>query len=178
MSVLLVGLGNPGSEYEKTRHNVGFRVLEFFAGEHGSAVSKKGFSSFWTKLSVGSDVFVQLSQTYMNLSGEAVRALADYYRIAPKNIMLVHDELDLPLGKLKKAFGSGAAGHRGVSSVAEHLGTKDFWRLRLGIGRPERKEQVSDFVLHPFQKDEEVFVEKMIKEAVSLLNEFILEVKK
>ncbi|QQR79454.1 MAG: aminoacyl-tRNA hydrolase [Deltaproteobacteria bacterium] len=178
--VLIVGLGNPGTEYEETRHNIGFKAVHSFAEKYGSEIRKKGFSSYWAKLHIEErDVYVQLPQTYMNLSGQAVREILDYYRVSPAQLVLVHDELDLPLGKLKKGFSSGAAGHRGVSSVIEHLGTKDFWRIRMGVGRPEgpgHKGQISDFVLHRFTQDEEKIVDVMIKESESLLNKIILEV--
>ncbi len=171
---LVVGLGNPGEEYVGTRHNVGFEALERLAGEVGMMFGKKSFSSLWTKEKIeGRDVAFQLPQTFMNLSGDAVAELCGFFRIAPADVLVVHDDLDLDLGRIKSGFDSGAAGHRGVTSITERLGTKAYHRLKLGIGRPERKAQVQDFVLSRFSKDERAAVETMMGEAVKKISEWI-----
>jgi PTH1 family peptidyl-tRNA hydrolase len=173
---LVVGLGNPGEKYEETRHNVGCKAVERLAERHGVRISKKGFSSLWGKGSVGGeDVLFLLPQTYMNLSGGAVREVLDYYRLAAGRLAVAHDDLDLPLGRVKWDFDAGAAGHRGVASMIDHLGTKAFYRARMGIGRPERKEDVENFVLSPFAKGEREAAEAMTEEAVGLLEKWIQE---
>lgn len=173
---LVAGLGNPGEKYEKTRHNIGFHVVGRLAERHGVRISKKGFSSLWAKGEVGGeDVIFLLPQTFMNLSGGAVREALEYYRLAPAQLAVAHDELDLPLGRVKWAFEAGTAGNKGVSSIVDHLGTKAFYRARLGIGRPEMKEQVEGYVLSPFGKDEREDAEAMTEEAVGLLEKWIQE---
>lgn len=176
--LIVVGLGNPGRQYLKTRHNVGFMVVERLveaAGIDLSKGAKKGFSSFWTKGNIeGRDVILQLPQTFMNLSGRAVREIMDYFHVQPLNVMVVHDDLDLPLGRVKQVFDSGSAGHRGVGSMIESLGTKAFHRIRVGIGKPAVKEEVERYVLSPFEKAEYEVLEKVIGEGVDLLRTWIL----
>lgn len=173
---LIVGLGNPGREYGETRHNIGFRVVGCLAEKSGIGIVKKGFSSLWGKGRVeGADVILMLPQTFMNRSGETVRQVKDFYRIPEQGLMVVHDDLDLPLGRIRQDYNAGAAGHRGVLSIVEALGTKSFHRLRMGIGRPERKEEVEDFVLSPFEKGERDAVHAMINNATDLLLKWICE---
>ncbi len=122
-----------------------------------------------------SDILFLLPQTYMNRSGEAVREARDFFRVEPEQMMVVHDDLDLALGRLKLDFDAGAAGHRGVASITDTLGTKAYHRIRMGIGRPHRKEQVESFVLSPFSPEEEPVAEQMVEEAKSSLRKWILE---
>lgn len=171
---LVVGLGNPGREYAKTRHNIGFMVVDHLAREEEVKVSKKGFSSLWAKGKIGDEeVLFLLPQAFMNRSGEAVREIKDYYRIEDRDLVVVHDDLDLPLGRIKLDFEAGAAGHRGVGSIIEVLGTKGFYRVRIGIGRPARKEEVEAYVLSPFEEGEEEAVCETVKDAVKILREWI-----
>ena len=171
---MVVGLGNPGGKYEGTRHNIGFDAVNRLADRHGSRISKKGFSSLWVKGGIGGEeILFLLPQTYMNLSGGAVREAMDYYKLAPAQLAVAHDDLDLPLGRVKWDFESGAAGHRGVSSMIDHLGTKAFYRARMGIGRPALKQDVEGYVLSPFAKAEREIVEAMIGETVELLEKWI-----
>ena len=170
----MVGLGNPGREYAKTRHNIGCMVVGQLAKEEGIGVSKKGFSSLWAKGKVGGqEVLFLLPQTFMNRSGEAVREIKDYYRIEDRDLVVVHDDLDLPFGRIKLDFEAGAAGHRGVSSLIEVLGTKGFYRVRIGIGRPMKKEEVEAYVLSPFEEGEEAAVGETVQDAVKILREWI-----
>jgi PTH1 family peptidyl-tRNA hydrolase len=172
----VIGLGNPGEKYEGTRHNIGFDVIGRLAERHGVRMTKKGFGGFWAKGAVsGVEVLWLLPQTFMNLSGGSVREALDYFKISPGQLAVAHDDLDLALGRVKWDFGSGAAGHRGVSSIIDHLGTKAFYRVRVGIGRPERKEEVESFVLSPFSKSEGTAVEAMTEEAVGLLEKWLCE---
>ncbi len=175
---LLVGLGNPGPQYATTRHNIGFMVVEDLALQQGWKISKKSFSSLWDKVGgkgnlEGVEILVQFPQTYMNLSGQAVRELKEYYRILDQDVLVVHDELDLDVGRVKKDFGAGAAGHRGVSSMIQELGTKNFHRIRMGIGRPIKKEEVEGYVLSPFSKTEEESRNRMIDEACCLIKDWV-----
>ena len=138
---MIVGLGNPGPEYARNRHNIGFQVADLFAGQHGLS-----FDKFQKRARVaigpvklaswGGKVLLAKPMTYMNLSGEAVGALAAFYKIAPVDILVVSDDLDLPPGKLRLRVGGSAGGQKGVKSISQHLHTEDFPRLRIGIGRP------------------------------------------
>ena len=162
---LVVGLGNPGREHVDTRHNAGFwfvdalasRLSTSFAGEakfHGHVARATG------------DLRLLKPGTYMNLSGRAVAALAQFFAIAPEEILVVHDELDLAPGAVKMKFGGGHAGHNGLRNIAQQMGTADFWRLRLGIGHPRDsdipQQQVVDYVLQPPRKDERAAILRAI----------------
>lgn len=154
---LLVGLGNPGTEYALTRHNAGFMLADSIARAYafpGWTAKHKGHV---TKGNAGGLPLVLLKpQTYMNLSGQSVQAAASFYKIPPENILVAHDELDLPLAQLKYKTGGGDAGHNGLKSITQMLGTPNYARLRIGIGRPAHKSQVSDYVLHTFPPAEEL----------------------
>jgi PTH1 family peptidyl-tRNA hydrolase len=155
---LVVGLGNPGREYEATRHNVGFWFAEALARDQNLTFKNEvKFHGLVARGQVhGHEVFVLKPQTFMNLSGRAVGAVAQFYKILPAQILVVHDELDLPPGIAKLKTGGGHGGHNGLKDIIAQLGTKDFWRLRVGIGHPGDKSQVSNFVLNnPRQEERE-----------------------
>jgi PTH1 family peptidyl-tRNA hydrolase len=171
---LLVGLGNPGPEYEATRHNAGFWLVERYARGVGAAFKhERGFFG----LVANSGAFrLLLPQTYMNRSGQAVGALARFYKIAPDEILVAHDELDLLPGAVKIKKGGGYAGHNGLKDIAAALGTPDFWRLRIGIGHPRSvnvQHQVVDFVLHPPRRDEEKLIDEAIDRALTVMPEML-----
>ncbi len=173
---MVVGLGNPGEKYHGTRHNVGFDVVRGLAGEAGVRIAKKSFSSLWAKEKVGGrEVLFLLPQTFMNRSGEAVGEAMGFYKVLPQDLMVVHDDLDLALGRVKADFNAGAAGHRGIGAIIDRLGTKEFHRIRLGIGRPERKEDVEGFVLSPFGSGDRETVAVMKAEAVGELRKWIVK---
>ena len=177
--LLIVGLGNPGSDYEKTRHSVGFEVVGRLASAAGLLLKTKSFSSLYGKGQVeGHEVLLLLPQTFMNLSGQAVREAKDYYKVEAKDLLAVHDDLDLPLGRVKLDFNAGAAGHRGVESVVDHLGTKAFYRIRMGIGRPQKgREDVESFVLSRFTQEEGETAEQMIEASLKILRDWIKKEK-
>lgn len=160
---LVVGLGNPGSEYAGTRHNVGFMVVEAVRGEYGFPNWASKCKGLVSKGKVGPhEVILLMPQTFMNLSGGSVQAAAAFYKIEPADIFVVHDELDLGTGQLRTKVGGGDAGHNGLKSITASLGTPDYGRLRFGIDRPVHKAQVHDYVLHRFAAEEEPLVEKRI----------------
>ena len=146
---LLVGLGNPGSEYEATRHNAGFWWLDAVAVRLKATLQpERGYHGRVARANVqGNAVWLLAPQTYMNLSGKAVAALARFYKIEPGEIIVAHDELDLPPGEMKLKFSGGHAGHNGLRDIHAQLGSPDYWRLRLGIGHPGVKTEVADYVL-------------------------------
>ena len=167
---LLVGLGNPGPEYETTRHNAGFWLAEAYARGAGAAFRNE--KAFFGKLAKASNVLVLLPQTYMNRSGDAVGSLARFYKIAPDEILVAHDELDLLPGAAKLKKGGGHAGHNGLRDIAAKLGTPDFWRLRLGIGHPRSlnlRNEVADFVLHPPRAEEQNAIDDAISRSLAVL---------
>jgi PTH1 family peptidyl-tRNA hydrolase len=160
---LIVGLGNPGREYTFTRHNIGFLAVDQLAEEFGTGGDKSLFKSVVrTALIDKQNILLQKPQTFMNLSGEAVGACARFYKIDLANIIVLHDELDIPFGTIKVKKGGGAAGHNGLKSIDQHLG-QDYWRVRLGIGHPGDKDRVSDHVLSDFSKAEEKALESFFK---------------
>lgn len=162
---LLVGLGNPGAKYTYTRHNIGFMVLDRMAERLGVSGWQDKFQAHFAKTRLGEhDVALVKPQTFMNLSGQAVQQALAFYKLPLENLVVAHDELDLPLGALRIKIGGGAAGHRGVQSVAAHCG-EGYIRLRLGIGRPESENYVlSDFP----QADRDKLLELLDKSADAL----------
>ena len=161
---LIVGLGNPGVEYEDTRHNVGFWLVERLADE--LKVSLAAQSKFFGRVAraghSGDELWLLCPSTYMNRSGQSVAALARFYKIAPTEILVVHDELDLPPGAIRLKQGGGSAGHNGLKDISAQLGTPDFWRLRLGIGHPGDRAAVADYVLHAPRKEEQAEIDRAL----------------
>jgi len=154
--MLLVGLGNPGARYARNRHNVGFMAVEDVLHRYSFPAWREKFKGFYSAADIaGQRVHLLLPQTFMNNSGESVRAAADFFKIAPAEVVVVYDELDLPPGQAKFKTGGGHAGHNGVRSIIQHLGTPDFQRIRIGIGHPGRKELVTPYVLGDFAADEQ-----------------------
>ncbi len=173
--ILLTGLGNPGVTYEETRHNVGFMVLEAVRQHYDLPGWTGKFKGLVSKGKVGGvDVVLLQPQTFMNLSGQSVQPAAAFYKIEAKDILVVHDELDLELGQLRWKIGGGDAGHNGLKSITETLGTPNYQRLRFGIDRPVHKAQVSDYVLHKFSAEERERVEARIGQIVNALPKILL----
>ena len=164
---LIVGLGNPGSEYTETRHNAGFWFIEELAAANGAQFrSEKKFHGEVAKINIaGRDIWLLKPQTFMNRSGQAIKSLASFYRIEAENILVAHDELDLEVGVIKLKMGGGHGGHNGLRDTIAHLGTKEFHRLRIGIGHPGSKNQVVDYVLHRPSQDERVGIDNSISDA-------------
>ena len=153
---IIVGLGNPGRKFQKTRHNIGFRIIDELA--------KRKTKKF----------IIAKPQTFMNNSGKAVKAVLNFYKIKPENLWVIHDDIDLPLGKFKISKSRGSAGHKGVESIIRELKTKDFNRLRIGIcpqtGKPKA---VENFVLQKFTKEEEKILKEFIKQIITEIDNFI-----
>ncbi len=158
---LIVGLGNPGREYEDTRHNVGFWWVDELARHHKlNFNSEAKFHGLTARGNLhGHELWLLKPQTFMNVSGRAVGALAQFYKITPAEILVVHDELDLPPGTAKLKTGGGHGGHNGLKDIIAHLGTKDFWRLRVGIGHPGERSEVSNYVLNDPRREERELID-------------------
>lgn len=155
---LVVGLGNPGKEYENTRHNVGFMFIDSLVSYYGFSPEKKKFHSYINEGFIGGKkLLLQKPSTYMNFSGGAVLSAAGFYKIPNDNIIVIHDDLDLPVGKLRVKIGGGAGGHNGLKDIDAKLGP-NYKRLRMGVGRPRGGAEVSDYVLGNFSKSDRQIV--------------------
>ena len=176
---LIIGLGNPGAEYAKTRHNAGFWLLDAVARQHNATLAMNrnfngiaGKFSFSPPSQASQDIHLLQPQTYMNRSGQSVAALMRFYKLEPADILVVHDELDLPAGAARLKRGGGTGGHNGLKDIQAHLGTADYWRLRLGIGHPRElglNQQVADFVLHKPSLDHQIAIDLAIDRSLAVL---------
>lgn len=172
---LVAGLGNPGAEYEQTRHNAGFWFVDCLADQMGAPALKKE-SRFQALVArgrmAGQDIWLAKPQTFMNLSGRAIGALAHFYRILPEEILVVHDELDIAPGVARLKKGGSTGGHRGLNDIVAALGTQDFWRLRLGVGHPRNaglKMAVIDYVLQRPGKEDMQLIEEASQRALEVM---------
>jgi peptidyl-tRNA hydrolase, PTH1 family len=172
---LIVGLGNPGKRYAATRHNIGFMVLEKLAAKSEVELKQKSFNASWGKGTISNkNVIMAMPQTYMNLSGTAVRKLQTFFKIDISNLMVIHDDLDLPFGAVRLKTGGGNAGHKGLSSIEDNLGSSGFMRVRLGIGKPVDKSLIEGYVLENFRKDEQSLLPQILNQAADACAEIIL----
>ena len=179
MTWLVVGLGNPGDEYAATRHNVGQMVIDHLAKRHSvklsSHKSRTDIAAY--KLGVGVDVhpiILAKSKSYMNESGGPIKALASFYSVEPSNIIVLHDELDIPYAAIRTKVAGGDNGHNGLKSLTSSLGTADYFRVRLGIGRPMGQQDPGDFVLKQFSKEEKKSIDEFIERGADCV-EFLIE---
>jgi PTH1 family peptidyl-tRNA hydrolase len=172
---IVVGLGNPGARYEKTRHNLGAMVLDALAKRTGAGLRshKSGCLTDETKLA-GERVVLARPTSYMNESGRPVGALMRWYKADPERLIVVHDELDIPFDEVRVKLGGGVAGHNGLRSVASHLGTKDFIRVRVGVSRPPGRQDAADYVLSEFSSNERKVLPEVVERAADAV-ELILE---
>lgn len=171
---LIVGLGNPGPEYETTRHNAGFWLADHYADDLRASFNfEKSFFGMVAKARRGAEnVLLLKPATYMNRSGQAVGAMARFYKLEPSQVLVLHDELDLLPGQVKMKQGGGHAGHNGLRDIQSALGSADFWRLRIGIGHPRTlglAQQVADFVLHSPRREELTGIESVIDRCRAVL---------
>jgi PTH1 family peptidyl-tRNA hydrolase len=173
-----IGLGNPGREYELTRHNIGFLAIDQLSRAWDIPVNKYRFKSLVGKGNYeGNTVLLAKPQGYMNLSGDAVASITRFYKLSLEQICIIHDDLDLPFGKIRLRRSGGSAGQKGMASIIARLGTEEFYRLRIGIGRPPGQMEAADYVLQSFRKKESGILEDVLNKAVGaiemLLNEGI-----
>lgn len=169
---VLVGLGNPGRAYADTRHNIGFMCMDTLARRHGVAFDKVAMQALTASLTLGAErVLLVKPQTFMNLSGDSVGALIAWHKLTPQDVIIVADDMDLPFGHLRLRFKGGAGGHNGLKSIIERLGTEEFPRVRVGIGRPPGRQQARGYVLDGFSADEHAelaFVCPQVADALEL----------
>jgi PTH1 family peptidyl-tRNA hydrolase len=174
--LLVVGLGNPGEEYARTRHNVGAEVVEILARRHGGKLRKQKERSLTDEVNVaGKRMALAVPLTYMNLSGEAVAPLVRRYGVEPGQLVVVQDEMDFELGRLQVKNGGGLAGHNGLKSIVAHLHTQDFVRVRIGIGKPPGSRQGADHVLRRFSKAERKEIDVTLEEAADAVELILAE---
>jgi len=178
--ILIVGLGNPGKKFEKTRHNIGRLVASNWqqVTKFPNFELKKKFKALISQGDfAGKKIILALPETFMNSSGKSVKSLTTYYKILTNKLWLIHDDIDIPLGEMKISIGRGTAGHKGVQSIIDELGSKDFVRFRIGISSQRietRKEKLEDFVLKKFTKSEEKIIKEVVKKTIGAI-EFSLK---
>jgi PTH1 family peptidyl-tRNA hydrolase len=171
---LIAGLGNPGTRYQLTRHNLGFLVLDRLAETNRISVGQMGFDARFGKGMIADQAVLLIKpQTFMNLSGASVRKFFEYYRINIDDVIVVHDDLDLPFGTIRFKAGGGHGGHKGLISIIDHLGMTDFSRVRLGIGKPVHKGMVDSYVLSPFSPDEMIVLPRLTSAAATALTDML-----
>ena len=159
---LFVGLGNPGSQYEKTRHNIGFKVIDKLVDDFQARdISKTSFHGFLFR---NTHTLFLKPTTFMNLSGKSIQPVKKFFKIELENVIVVHDDIDLPFGALRFKIGGGHGGHNGLKSIDEHI-TKEYIRVRIGVGKPEHRSQVADYVLHDFSTNEQKAIAKLVEHA-------------
>lgn len=171
---LIVGLGNPGKEYENTRHNIGFIFLDNYLEKNNINNLKEKFKSLYTKENIKEEIiFFQKPLTYMNLSGEAIRELINFYKIDPKNdLLVIYDDKDIPLGEIKIKTKGSSAGHNGIKSIINNIG-EEFIRLKIGIGKPKNKKDLIPFVLGKFTSEEKEILKNLEEHINKTINSFI-----
>jgi PTH1 family peptidyl-tRNA hydrolase len=173
---VIVGLGNPGKKYERTRHNAGFMAIDTISGKWGIPVQQQKFRALVGEGRLGTEkVLLVKPQTYMNLSGESVAEIVSFYKLVPDDILVIYDDLDLPTGKLRLRLKGSAGGHNGVKSLIAHLGTSEWKRIKIGIDRPAPGRSVSDYVLQEFSAEEMRTVQVAIDAAAEAAETWIRE---
>jgi PTH1 family peptidyl-tRNA hydrolase len=170
---LVVGLGNPGKEYERTRHNAGFWLVERFASANGLPFRKDPKYQALVARHDATGAWLLMPQSFMNASGRAVQMLAGFFKIKPEEILVVHDELDFPPGVAKMKQGGGIAGHNGLKDISQRIGSHDYWRLRLGVGKPPSTEAGADYVLHKPSAEERSAIDAAIDKALAVLPQIL-----
>lgn len=171
---VVIGLGNPGEKYAKTRHNAGAMVLDELLRRNGASLKRHKSGCAVAEIGVGDQRMVLArAMTYMNESGRPVRELVRWYKVPVEQVIVVHDELDIPFGEVRIKVGGGTAGHNGVKSVASHLGSKEFIRVRAGVGRPRGRQDSVDFVLSDFSSSERKELDLIIQEAADAVERIV-----
>lgn len=167
---LLVGLGNPGDKYCFTRHNIGFMIADRLSSLNRINFSNKKKGLCGTGQISGEDVILLKPQTFMNLSGESVQPVCSYYNISPENIIVLHDEIDLEFSRIKIKEGGGHGGHNGLRSIVTHIGSNNFTRIRIGVGRPTSGQDVSGYVLQPFSQEEQAELDDLVEKVTNAVD--------
>lgn len=171
---LIVGLGNPEEDYANTRHNMGFNAINEFAKKHNIHINKKKFKGLYEIETVLNEKVILLKpQTFMNLSGESVKEIMDFYKIPIDNLLIIYDDIDVEKGKIRIRKKGSAGSHNGMKSVVENLNTSEFARIRIGIGQPEYKEDMVNYVIGFVPKEEQILLQKGVEEAANAIEEIL-----
>lgn len=169
---LVVGLGNPGKEYENTRHNVGFDVIDTYLKSKNIDIKKEKYNGLYTETNINFEKVIFLKpQKYMNLSGEVVRKYIDFFKIKPEDILVIHDDLDQTLGKVKLKQNSSSGGHNGIKNIELHLGTKNYKRLKIGISN-DKTIDTKNYVLGKISKEERKILDKSIEKCINIIDDY------
>ncbi|CCK83509.1 Peptidyl-tRNA hydrolase [Lactobacillus equicursoris DSM 19284 = JCM 14600 = CIP 110162] len=170
---LIVALGNPGLKYEKTKHNTGFMALDYYLKNHNLTLNRDKFDGLYAKEKIGGeDVIFLEPQTYMNESGKSVAPMANFFKIDPADILVIHDDMDMPVAKLRIRAGGKSGGHNGIKSIIASLGTEKFNRLKIGIKHPDKQSVVS-WVLTPFDADQQALLDQSFETVDQVIDDFI-----
>ena len=173
---IIAGLGNPTREYEKTRHNVGFEVIDVLADMLGTTVEEKKFKGCYGRGIIGGEKVLLLKpQTFMNLSGESIRAASDFYKVDPEHIIIIYDDISLDVGQLRIRKKGSAGGHNGIKNIIAHLGTQEFPRIKVGVGDKPKKMDLADYVMSRFSKEDRAAMEDAFKAAAKAVEVMITE---
>lgn len=172
--VLIVGLGNPGSKYEHNRHNIGFRIVNKLATSAGAAVWKQKFASDFTSCNLCErKIFLMKPSQYMNLSGKPVYDVTAFFKISSSNVIVAYDDIDIPFGEIRIKHAGSSGGHNGIKSIDDYI-SREYWRVRFGVGRPTHNMSVADYVLGNFTKEEESVLEDKIDAALNIIKNKIM----
>ena len=173
---LIVGLGNPGKQYDMTRHNIGFHTIDYIADKYGAKLTKLKFKAVYGEATIsGEKVYLVKPQTYMNLSGESVREAADFYKVDPEHIIVIYDDISLDVGQLRIRKKGSAGGHNGIKNIIAHLGTQEFPRIKVGVGDKPPRMDLADYVLSRFSKEDREKMEQAFKDAAEAVEVMIAE---
>lgn len=170
---IIAGLGNPGQKYDKTKHNTGFMIMDHYLDEKGLSLDKDKFEGLWTKQKInGEDVILLEPQTYMNESGRSVSQVANFFKVDPEDILIIQDDMDMPIGKIRIRANGKSGGHNGIKSIIRDLGTEKFNRLKIGIRHPKNATVVS-WVLTPFNDEQQKLMDDAFDTSVKIIDDFI-----
>lgn len=170
---VIAGLGNPGQKYDKTKHNTGFMTMDHYLDEKGLSLDKDKFEGLWTKQKInGEDVILLEPQTYMNESGRSVSQVANFFKVDPEDILIIQDDMDMPIGKIRIRANGKSGGHNGIKSIIRDLGTEKFNRLKIGIRHPKNATVVS-WVLTPFNDEQQKLMDDAFDTSVKIIDDFI-----
>lgn len=170
---LIIGLGNPGKEYAKTRHNIGFNFIDSYANYNNTEITKEKFNGKYAELFLGKEKVILLKcLSYMNLTGEVVRKYIDFFKVNIEDILIISDDLDMPTGKIKLKFKGSSGGHNGIQNIIDNLNTEEFKRLKIGISN-DKSSDTKDYVLSKFSKEEEKIIKELVPTVMNIIDDFI-----
>ena len=170
---IIAGLGNPGKKYDRTKHNTGFMAIDTYLAKKGLSLDKDKFEGLWTKVKVaGEDIILLEPQTFMNESGRSIAQVANFFKVEPQDVLVIHDDMDMPIGKIRIRANGRSGGHNGIKSIIRDLGTEKFNRLKIGIRHPEKTSVVS-WVLSPFTAEQQALMDEAFATSCEIIDDFV-----